>query len=464
VHTVLGLLLLIILFVATIAWGSRPIAYRLVLSFALLLWSVLVVGFAGWCHVRMPCHQRVGIRASKRRIALALGAFAVLVYGGVSALEWSVDTVWSGQSLFMWAGPIVLVPAVAMWCQDIDFFRFSADRLTTWFAFGGFSWVIIGLLLWGWPSNPLHAWLAKQSWPHGKVFATIDYHGNAGTLIVLTAIWLSLWVSGRKYAWRWSVLLLPILIASVINASRTGMIMVPVAVLAAIGIAWWGQYQRDHHDGALSLGRGWAFRQIISVGLCSVFIGGALIGAGYAFWDRLQGSAIDRLSTWVSEVKPEHYPRWMEMEAAWRLIQSRPFVGYGVGSYPAVSAEEPGIQDHFFAPSPLSRDAFNSLHHANSDPMEVWVEWGAVGWMLLVWPVGWAMARSWRVALGARVNQSTQCLMLGVALSLTAVVLHGLIDCTLQLPVILALFSVLVGIGCAWPIVCFTGIKQEGGC
>ena len=70
----------------------------------------------------------------------------------------------------------------------------------------------------------------------------------------------------------------------------------------------------------------------------------------------------------------------------------------------------------------------------------------------LLVPALWAWGRSWCFVVSKATDEATRRVMLGVALSLTAIGLHGTIDCTLQLPVILALTGLLVAVGLGWPV------------
>ncbi len=432
----LGWMLWLLLLGAVLAVGARLREVQFVFNLSVLTWSACsLLLWAGKRWTDEPSIRRPG-----RVVALLGWALVVMVYAVWGAGGRPTWDGWRGDAMLSWAAAVVLVPAVVAMLDRPDPFR-GVGR--AW-AVSGTAWVVLGLLLWTWQQNPLHDWMVSQPWQHGTPFATLDYHGQAGTFIALSGIWVCVWAYATpRRRWVRVFWLLPILLAAVLNASRVAMVLAPAAALVSLaaleGVRWSAGSKRLGLRGLTRV----VAAGVIALGLAA----GSLYVADHHANAWLSGTALDRITRLQKETSVAHYPRWMEMKAARHLIAEMPWLGSGIGSYPSRSASAPGIAGYYFAPAPTANQTLSAQHHAMSDPLQLTMEWGGIGVALLIMPLVAAMIASLRGFVSPALRKADRGVLVGVAVSLAVMVIHGLVDCTLQLPSTLAIFVLLIALG-----------------
>lgn len=312
----------------------------------------------------------------------------------------------------------------------------SAQQLVAVLGCGLFVWMLVGGVARAGEASgfDLVANSSDWTWRHGMPYGTIDYHGNAGTLIVITGVLAGsvLMAVGRglgRQIWPMVVLCLLSIAAAMVNSSRIGLVLaltiVPLYTL--IAIIYLRQGRRDE-----------AASQVRSM---LIFLVGTLLICCVSSQVRAQNS-IQRLEELPGYFNSEHYPRWMENELAMELFRERPVWGFGPGTYALVS-DESRIEGHFFVPAFVLGQTREANHHAKQDALQLLVSWGVVGAAIFAVPVlfaGYAMVRSRALPRPAR---HLQWVLAGV---IAVVLLHGLGDCTLQLPATQAITLVVLGL------------------
>ena len=417
----LALLLGVILFATTLAAGGRPFGIAAILSLEATIWSIAT----------LATHGRA------RRVIGLLGWWSLLMAWGVfSATFVSAEPIRSLISLSVLIGPLLLIPAVT----SLGAWSDSQIRgLLNFASLGCLVWMSLGLVFVLWPDNPVHEWMWSQPWQHGEPFSTIDYQGNAGTLITFSGICIaSAGIGGSK---RWWFGLLIVLAAAVLNASRTTLLLAPASIVATILLGSFVTSQRQPRFGAtFQANRGTFF--LVAIGI--------LVATGFGAWlsDGMQHTAATRFGHLKKDLAWPYYPRRLEMLAAARNVAYRPILGWGPGMYASVAANDPDIgRMHFAMPPPPPGNALKSQDHAKCDPLELCVDWGIPGALWLVLPFLAATAMSIRDFRDKHLSVSQRLLGLTIFMSLGAVGLNGIIDCPLALPVILALTATLCGMG-----------------
>lgn len=120
----------------------------------------------------------------------------------------------------------------------------------------------------------------------------------------------------------------------------------------------------------------------------------------------------------------------------WNAFLNAPLTGYGLGSYPAVLS--------------IHRDATLSqpetFLHAHNLHLEMVLEIGAVATLLLYASVGAVLLTCLAGLRQRRRDQIYPAVTLAVA---TLLILHGLVDFSLQMPAIAATFAFILGLGLA---------------
>lgn len=201
------------------------------------------------------------------------------------------------------------------------------------------------------------------------------------------------------------------LAALILTGSRGALASLLIGILAALAI---GYRARHPGDPALRL---------------VVLLGAMIVGVLLWFGSGALGGKLDRLG--------DAGDRAALREVSYELIGRNPLSGTGAGTYRWIF---PAFKDERFGSG--------FYEHAHNDFLEILVEQGVVGFILVSIPVLlllFAIARAYRrrhdlIARGAMFATLTGCISLLV---------HGLVDFNLQIPANAAYFSCLLAAGAA---------------
>jgi len=433
VSTWLAAALFTIVAATVVAAGGRPMGVALLLSFETIIWSVAAIVF-GTCS--NPRSRQVLLKSWTLRWWIA-----TIVWGGVSTLFISSDPSRSGMTMATLIGPLLLVPAIA---HAPSMSYFAVRTTLQWIAAFGLGWLSIGVLFYYWPDNAYYRWMKAQTWQHGVPYSTVDYQGNAGTLITLIGIWVAAAALATPVASNirpvlWLSLPL-VIVAAALNASRTTLLLAPAMMLTTlvIGGSVRPNTSRSRPD-SISKFR-WS----------SVLVGTLLLTAVVgAAWLTVGGehTAATRFRHLYEDLTWPYYPRRLEMTAAAKLVANSPITGWGPGMYATVASQAPVIANQHFAlaPPPVGY-ALQADHHANSDPLELSIDWGIPGMILLLCPALVAVKRGiggfWEIGN----ERSERMVSLATVISLIAIGLNGIVDCPLALPALVVIAAIMIGV------------------
>jgi O-antigen ligase len=218
---------------------------------------------------------------------------------------------------------------------------------------------------------------------------------------------------------RRSILLLALIVlatASLQSHSRGGMLSGIVAVLFLLLLAFLASRPRP---------------------VLSVVVLAVALGAG---WGILQVSGeitLARLQQIDNDANLEAHSRASIWQVAIELIDERPELGQGYGSYPAAFAQR--RDERFVQPNMMAHDTY--LEHL------VELGWPAT-LLLYLGPVILFLY----VVRGVFVRRRDQLFPLAAAAATVLVALHALVDFSLQIPAVAATYAALLGLGVAQAI------------
>ncbi|HYM09318.1 MAG TPA: O-antigen ligase family protein [Bryobacterales bacterium] len=113
--------------------------------------------------------------------------------------------------------------------------------------------------------------------------------------------------------------------------------------------------------------------------------------------------------------------RWSVARATWHLFLSRPFTGYGAGTFAEV----------YPSAAPFDEGVF--WEDAHNDPVQFAMEWGVIGLAVLVWTLCLLLRRNW-----------PREVWLTLVLPLLIAVVHSWFDFPMQIPAVAAAWLLLL--------------------
>jgi O-antigen ligase len=165
-------------------------------------------------------------------------------------------------------------------------------------------------------------------------------------------------------------------------------------------------------------------------GLTPLMVIGALILVGAAALSG--GDTFARLDTTAADAGA----RLTVFTTHWRAILASPWLGHGLGGFPAVNDFMLDAQNH------LSLERLNALHNVYLQWLE---EAGVFGAGLMFACIGFLLAAIWR---GFSERHAMRTWMRAVFAISLLVCVHGLVDYALQVPSIAWLWATWLGVGC----------------
>lgn len=302
---------------------------------------------------------------------------------------WTGLQYWLGLSVYRYRTAAEALKWLALWLLFAIAAQVFVDpairrvfgRALVWFLFGVCVFGLVqnftsgGLMYW---SIPIRA---------GRMFGPFVNANHFAALLELvtpTAVLLVLRAGEQRMIY--TGVLLMLLAAVVVGASRAGIVLVVVETVVVLGLKAW---KRE---------RQW------------------LVGAAAAVLVVLV-MMVARSQTVAGrfEESQPYQVRWTVVQATWKLFLSRPWTGYGAGTFDQV----------YPSANPMDMGLFWS--HAHNDPVQFAMEWGLVGPAALAW-ILWLLLRGpW-----------TEDQWLRGVLPAVTVVVHSWVDFPLQIPAVAA--------------------------
>lgn len=347
-------------------------------------------------------------------VGLLLGQWSVRQPGSDHASRWLLlwvtwvlgSALWSAAPWREWprhASHAVMLLAIPAMAASIDA-RTARRGLQ---AFVGAA-VLLGLA-WCW-----HAW---RPWPAGVLMSSmVHYVGNKSisngvlmALAVALALHLGCASAGARRAVWW------------------------IAALFIAAVVWWRSPSRTAQGALLLLPLAWAWWQTRTArGRITVLMATAALGAAawfFAVVDHTPSHGGLAARDAAGQLQASDDNRRALFAATWQMVQARPLIGHGLGSW----------QTLWQAGHP--RADMREFNTAHSAPLQLWAEAGLVGLLLLALAV-----RAWiRTARAANLRGPGA----PVALVLLAWALASLVNATLRDAVFTAPMVVLLALALA---------------
>jgi hypothetical protein len=261
-----------------------------------------------------------------------------------------------------------------------------------------------------------------------SVFATFDYHGNAGAYLNL-AIPAVFAMAMRKQIGGWAGLSVCVA-ALLVNVSRAA---AAIGVILLIGLTIWAAgrlARRSHRQLAAGLG-------------VAIIVAAVAGGAAWRRWDQL------------SSMASADNPRLLLIQMALPMVRDAGFFGDGPGSFKLIYPTSPYLPHEIYRRTivtPYKIGTEVSIYsHVHNDYLQYLIEWGWIGgilWALLV------VGAVWRGITAYRRGIADRLLTIACLAALAGVLLHALVDwplqvASLQLDVAVYL-AILAGQPCAY--------------
>jgi O-antigen ligase len=231
--------------------------------------------------------------------------------------------------------------------------------------------------------------------PVGRIFGPF-VNANHFTalleLVIPTAVLLAVKQEEQRLVYVAVVMVL--LASTVVCASRVGIVLVGLEVIIVLAV----EATRPSSAGAQPLRRRW----MAASALATAAILGGLVLQREPLLERFR--------------EPQPYEvRWTIVQGTWGLFLSRPWTGYGAGTFSDVYPSAARIHDGL------------SWSHAHNDPIQFAMEWGVLGPLALAWILLLLLRRRW-----------TRDQWLRAVLPAASVLVHSWFDFPLQIPAVAA--------------------------
>ncbi|MBI3696260.1 MAG: O-antigen ligase family protein [Acidobacteria bacterium] len=381
-----------------------PYRFRLLSAgavFLLFAFSVLAFGAVDlWALTILEVG--VFILAALWTVRLAMGRLQ-LVWSPFY-LPWAVLALWTlaqyalGWSVYRYRTQVEALKWLALWLLfAIATQVFSDDsirsRFRTALVWFGFALCVFGLVQYFTSPGAIY-WSIPT--PGARVFGPFPNRNHFSALIELivpATLLLALRPSEQRFLYIVAVSLM--LGAIVVCGSRAGTAVGAVETVVVLVVA------------ALRPDRSHLARRRLRVWLPIAGVAAAVI---LTFSVAGTGAMLDRFQ----EQQP-YSTRWNVAKATWRLFLSRPWTGYGAGTFDQVYPSAAPVDLGLFWP------------HAHNDPIQFAMEWGVVGLAVLAWTLWLLLSRRW-----------PQQVWLSRVLPLLAVLAHSWFDFHFQIPAVMA--------------------------
>jgi O-antigen ligase len=372
--------LFVLIAFAVLAFGAVDLWAQVIFETGVFLLSAVWIVRMGLGRARLvwnPIWAPWGVAALWTWLQFGLGLSVNRYRTEAEALKW----------LALW---LLLVIACQVFVDDSIKTRFNLGMV--WF---GFALCIFGLVQ-HFTSPRMVYWLIPVA--SGKVFGPFINANHFATLmelIVPCALLLALRVSEQRLIY---IVLANLILASVVvSASRAGVLLVAGETVVVLGAA------------ALLPPRSGRRRDkkrflLPAAGLAAAALLSFYVSSSRGLFERFQ------------EEQP-YGLRWTVARATWRLFLTRPWTGYGAGTFDQVY------------PSAAPFDAGLFWAHAHNDPAEFAMEWGVIGLAVLGATICLLFIRRW-----------PRNLWLTVVLPAMAVLVHSWFDFPLQIPAVAAVW------------------------
>jgi len=393
-------------------WGGT-LAAEFVPNLALLTHGLLVVVVAAALSL-----------AGKRKVPLAPGEGWAFLFLLVTLLS-TFNSLYPRISWDLWFHTLL---SVGVWVSVARLARCSSAREPLYLAlFGGVMGVALSGLAQVLHPPPLEQARYFTETFQPRVYATMNQPNNLAGFLTLTFPFGAAYVAVQPFRRR-QILLWPLLLllAYILlkTYSRGGLLSFAVGLLLFAGFIGGESVRRWHHAHPLRI---WAL------------MAGGLVLAGLLLYLTRESPLTRRfllLSDWQHYTTQERAFMWA---TTWRMIEQRPLLGWGPGTYWLVYPNLRGL--HPLLWSPL-------YTHAHNVYLQMASERGLVSLALFGVLIGVVLRRGWQVR--REVHGQEFWLLSGLLAGLIGFLVAGAFDFHLGIPSIRIYFWSMLGLVAAW--------------
>lgn len=311
---------------------------------------------------------------------------------------WTGLQYWLGLTVYRYRTAAEALKWLALWLLFVIATHAFADqsvrrifgRALMWFLFA----VCVFGLVQNFTSRGLLYWSIAV--PTGRIFGPFVNANHFAALLELvtpTAALLALRADDKRMIYVGVLLML--LASVVVGGSRAGIVLVGLETVVVLSVKGWKPHRPKDAPNRHRLVVAASALAVLVVLVAMVFRSQALVGR-------------------FGEEQP-YQVRWTVVQATWKLFLSRPWTGYGAGTFDQVYPSANPLDVGLFWP------------HAHNDPVQFAMEWGVVGPLALAWMVGLLFRRGWTVDQWLR-----------AVLPVMTVLVHSWVDFPLQIPAVAA--------------------------
>lgn len=311
---------------------------------------------------------------------------------------WTGLQYWLGLTVYRYRTGAEALKWLALWLLFVIATHVFADqsirrlfgRVLVWFLFA----VCVFGMVQNFTSGGLLYWSIAV--PRGRIFGPFVNANHFAALLELaapTAVLLVLRASEQRMIYVGVLLML--LGSVVVGGSRAGIVLVGLETVVVLSVKGWKSRDRKAAQKSQRL-------VLAASALAVVAVLGTMISTSQALVGRFE------------EEQP-YQVRWGVVQATWKLFLSRPWTGYGAGTFDQVYPSVNPIDVGLFWP------------HAHNDPVQFAMEWGVAGPVALAWILGLLFRRRWTVDQWLRAG-----------LPVMTVLVHSWVDFPLQIPAVAA--------------------------
>jgi len=310
---------------------------------------------------------------------------------------WTGLQYWLGVSVYGYRTAAEALKWLALWLLFVIATHVFTDqsirrrfgRALLWFLFA----VCVFGLIQNFTSGGLLYWSIGV--PQSRIFGPFvnaNHFAALLELVVPTAVLLALQAGDQRMIYGGVLLLL--LGSVVVGSSRAGIVLVGLETVVVLSVKGW----KSRHPKAAQKRR----RLVLAASVLAVVVVLVAMVSGSQVAGRFE------------EEQP-YQVRWTVVQATWKLFLSRPWTGYGAGTFDQV----------YPSANPIDMGLFWS--HAHNDPVQFAMEWGVAGPVALAWIIGLLFRRRWTVDQWLR-----------AVLPVLTVLVHSWVDFPLQIPAVAA--------------------------
>ncbi len=381
-----------------------PYRFRLVSAVALLVLLAFAVMAFGAVDQWALMIFEIGVSLLSVAWAFRLALGAARPVWNPFYLPWGLVTAWTGLqyglglTVYRYRTAAEALKWLALWLLFVVATHVFTDQSIRRMFGRALVWFLFAVCVFGLVQNFTAPGLLYWSIvvPEGRLFGPFVNANHFAALLELvtpTAALLVLRPDDKRMIY--VGVLLVLLASAVVGASRAGIVLVGLETVVVLVVKGWKSRRPQAAQKRQRLVLAASALAVVAVLLAMV-------------------SRSDSVAGRFGEEQP-YQIRWTVVQATWKLFLSRPWTGYGAGTFDQVYPSANPIDVGLFWP------------HAHNDPVQFAMEWGVLGPVSLAWVLGLLFRRRWTVDQWLR-----------AVLPVMAVLVHSWVDFPFQIPAVAA--------------------------